>query len=314
MNDPSDKPSKWAAPGGDMDDYFDEAQALREELAEVKKKLIWLEDLEGQEDNLAARAKEVEGILAGRDEKLIGAEKEIKHQRGLRAIAENTAERLERELKTERERAGKEKATLEKSEARLFAENTRLRGDKSVADLKFWGAVGIGVAGTIWGSLGNPLPFIGNSSASDEKITQCALADTAQKANDPNSGELASSVPWVRSNDPRFFVTKAAANRFDGRVNLRDVEFSDWGNKITGTVSNLSAEPISTISVYAYYLASDGEGCSSIWQGWVSTSSALRNSPAYQSQTVEFEIPVRLPKNTASVDGAEWRFTSWNIN
>jgi hypothetical protein len=335
MNNHSDKSAKWTAPGGDMDDYFDEAQALREELAEVKKKLIWLEDLEGQEDNLAARAKEVEGILAGRDEKLIAADKEIKHQRGLRAVAENTAERLERELKTERERAGKEKATLEKSEARLKAENTRLRGDKSVADLKFWSAVGLGVAGTIWGSLGNPLPsFSGDSieTAQTDPINQCVLAqqdgNVAQiEGQTPPPDPIVTDAEIFPDSPPFLMLRKNAVDDLSGRAIISDLEYNidvEYNRPstliLTGSISNTGTEAIEGVSFSAHYLSAANGNCRYGGTYGVNTPSQNsygrynRDAPqrllVWPGETKRFTATAQLPADRAGIEGGEWRFTN----
>lgn len=333
MNDPSDKSSKWAAPGGDMDDYFDEAQALRDELTELKKKLIWLEYLSDEEDKIAARAKEVEGILAGRDNKLIAADKEIKHQSGLRAVAENTAERLTRELKAEREKAAKEKAALEKSETRLKSENTRLRGDKRLHDIKFWSAVGLGVAGTIWGSLGNPLPsFSGDpiETAQTDPINQCILAQQNANAARISNGQTPPPDPIVAGagvfpDVPEFLMLqKSVVDDLAGRVTISDLDYDIDANYngpstliITGSISNTGTEDITGVSFSAHYLSAANGNCR---YGGTYGAYTPTIAPRYDRQpqplfvrpgeTKRFTATAQLPRDRAGLDGGEWRFSN----
>lgn len=338
MNNPSDKPSKWAAPGGDMDDYFDEAQALRDELAEARKRLADLEALDAKRDEIEARALEVEEILDGRDSSVVRYQKKLDQ-----AASDN--EQLKRQLKTKqkeyedfRAEVVKLQGERDKKEARVTRELTLLRGDKRLHDIKFWSAVGLGVAGTIWGSLGNPLPsFSGDSieTAQTDPINQCvvaqqdALVARVSEQTPPPDPIIADTKVFPDSPD-FLMLRKNAVDDLNGRVIISNLEYNidtDYSGSstliLTGSISNTGTEAIEGVSFSAHYLSAANGNCRYGGTYGVNTPSQSsygrynRNAPqrllVWPGETKRFTATAQLPADRAGIEGGEWRFTNPTI-
>ncbi|WP_438728229.1 hypothetical protein ACR9YC_12715 [Parasphingorhabdus sp. DH2-15] len=308
-----------------MDSYHEEERKLKKQLEDLEDDYSELEDKFYENANQLKKVIEnkekYEKIIAGEDDRVVLRDQKIadleasneslasslsKHQDAIKLWSEN-ADILTEKLETEKQ----------------FSKGWRKREQKLT--FQFWSLAILGLAGTIWGSLGNPLPsFDGNEEylspsgkTADEQMIACIMQSKSGQLE--RDLELNKKVTWM-AEKPDFYLSpkNSDIDNHDGifASNL-DHKRQGLGNRtiaFSGTFTTQSGARMSGATINGFYVAPvlGTDNCRFIWKG---TLYADKGNKAYllnENSTGAISLQATMPENQRSLEGAKWYFMDFH--
>jgi len=335
------KRSDWAPEGSPADR---QKRTYLDRIGDLERKIESLQsDVESRDTDLASfkrRYAEAGDELRQQDTKIakLNADMAAFHEdrKGdagrIEALQENLGH-----INDERVRLQGNLDTLKREHAELrgqFDKQTTHLADarKSVAGArtKFIAIAVLGAAGTIWGSLGNPIPWSSSkpSEASkppktDEEIaaerfiqqrTACVLKE--RKRSLSSSSPVVSGLPWLPGSPTTVIQTKDVPNPPEVRnIRLSGISInrpSTYNNRvnISGRVTNSGSKTVSSVRANLFLVGTMDNGeCQPIY-----SQSVYADVYAPPGSSKDFTIPVDVPTGTSSFSGENGYLTDVKVD
>lgn len=240
-------------------------------------------------------------------------------------------------LTNERDAAQRALNALQHKHDELIAleakQTTALSRERKIADrnnTKLIAVAILGLAGTIWGSLGNPVPWSSSKSAeaikppkTEDEIaaerllqqrTACVLKERTRSVN--RTAPVVHGLPWLPGDPPVVVQTKDVSSPpqiKDIRVTGVSIDRPYSGSNrmtITGKITNSGASTVSAISANLFLMGTLENGeCQPLYSQGVYADFYV--SPG---SSKDFSISIDVPNGTSSFSGGNGYLTDLKLS
>lgn len=313
------KRSDWLPEGSQADQqkrtYLDRIGDLEGQIANLEadlakttkaKDVHWAlsQDLRVERDEAKAKIAELDADLTAFHEDRKGDAGRIDDLQGIIGHYINTEKRLETEIANLKREHSDLRGQFDKQTTHLADARKSVAGART----KLIALAVVGAVGTIWGSLGNPLPSFSDTpeqkvakAAADPRIA-CVLKErTPDGKPNPDARRLVTSLQWLPEHPAGVLQTKDVSSPPEmSGLRVTGLDYAIYNNVVTvsGQVTNKSKKGLSYLSGRMFLMSNlTGGDCIPIGSQYFTMAKDV-----YSGSSNSFSTRVEFPASTANFE------------